>query len=165
VSPQSRSPLYSCQPSGCAPTERGARNMAAQAGLIAGSTHSSNVKPRFRETAGFAIATFGRGIAPDDEVGVEPASKGGAAASKFNLDQSRVRQTGYSLNMNDNPTPPACPGCGKSMPLIHSIPRLGSLPELLVFYCAKCQHAETLSQADDSRKKVATATFDTARAA
>jgi hypothetical protein len=30
--------------------------MAVQAGLIAGSTHSSNVKPRFRETADFARA-------------------------------------------------------------------------------------------------------------
>jgi hypothetical protein len=37
-------------------TARGARNMAVQAGLIAVSTHSSNVKPRFRETAGFARA-------------------------------------------------------------------------------------------------------------
>jgi hypothetical protein len=35
-------------------TERGARNTAVQARLIAVSTHSSNVKPRFLETADFA---------------------------------------------------------------------------------------------------------------
>ena len=38
---------------------RGARNMAVQAGLTAGSTRSSNVKPRFREMADFATATLG----------------------------------------------------------------------------------------------------------
>jgi hypothetical protein len=38
---------------------RGARNMAVQAGLIAVSTRSSNVKPRFREMADFATAILG----------------------------------------------------------------------------------------------------------
>jgi hypothetical protein len=67
--------------------------------------------------------------------------------------------------MDDNPMILTCPRCGKPMALIRTIPRLGSLPELLVFYCAKCQHAETLAQVDNSRQKVATATFDTERAA
>jgi hypothetical protein len=67
--------------------------------------------------------------------------------------------------MDDNPMIPTCPRCGKPMGLVRTIPHLGSLPELLVFYCAQYQHAETLSQVDKSRQKVATATFDAARAA
>ena len=41
-------------------TARGARNMVAPARLIAVSIHSSNVKPRFRETEDFATATLGQ---------------------------------------------------------------------------------------------------------
>jgi hypothetical protein len=47
--------------------------MAVQARLIAVSTHSSNVKPRFRETTDFATATLGQKMAHDDEAGVEPS--------------------------------------------------------------------------------------------
>jgi hypothetical protein len=49
------------------PMERGVRNMAVQAGLIAVSTHSSNVKPRFRETAGFATAIHSQAMVSSHE--------------------------------------------------------------------------------------------------
>jgi hypothetical protein len=74
-------------------------------------------------------------------------------AKKFNLDQTRIRQAGYSDKMDKSPIPPECPGCGKPMPLIHSIPRLESLPELFVFYCAQCQHAETLWEDEQAAQR------------
>ena len=40
---------------------------------IAVSTHSSNVKPRFRETADFATATLGQEVEFNGEAGVEPS--------------------------------------------------------------------------------------------
>jgi hypothetical protein len=49
---------------------RGALNMAVQARLIAVSTHSSSVKPRFRETADFARATFGQEVEFNDEADI-----------------------------------------------------------------------------------------------
>jgi len=32
------------------------------------------------------------------------------------------------------------------MKLVRTIPRLGALPEIFVFYCAGCQQAETIVQ-------------------
>ena len=54
-------------------TGRGARNMAVQARLIAVSTHSSNVKPRFRETADFARAIYSQAMPShrSDDIGVD----------------------------------------------------------------------------------------------
>jgi hypothetical protein len=54
-------------------TARGARNMAVQAQLIAVSTHSSNVKPRFRETADFARAIYSQAMPShrSDGIGVD----------------------------------------------------------------------------------------------
>ena len=46
--------------------------MAVQARLIAVSTHSSSVKPHFRETADFATATLGQEMGFNGEAGVEP---------------------------------------------------------------------------------------------
>ena len=51
-------------------TGRGARNTAAETRLIAVPTHSSNVKPRFRETEDFATATLGQGMAPNGEADI-----------------------------------------------------------------------------------------------
>ena len=38
---------------------------------------------------------------------------------------------------------PKCPECREPMKLIRTIPHLGVLPELLVFYCAACKEVET----------------------
>jgi hypothetical protein len=38
---------------------------------------------------------------------------------------------------------PKCPECHKSMKLVRTIPHLGVLPALLVFYCAACEEVET----------------------
>jgi len=75
VSLQSRLVLYSYQPLGYAPMGRGARNMAVQAGLIVVSTHSSNVKPRFLETADFATAIHSQAMPShrSDGIGVDVA--------------------------------------------------------------------------------------------
>jgi hypothetical protein len=53
--------------------ERGARNMVAQAGLIAVSIHSSNVKPRFRETGDFVRAIYSQAMPShrSDDIGVD----------------------------------------------------------------------------------------------
>jgi hypothetical protein len=48
--------------------------------------------------------------------------------------------------MSDTPTPPFCPDCREPMKLIKTIPHIAGLPELFVFYCARCKQAETKMQ-------------------
>jgi hypothetical protein len=43
---------------------------------------------------------------------------------------------------------PLCPKCDQAMKFIRAIPRLGSIPELHVFYCAKCIEAATIEAID-----------------
>jgi hypothetical protein len=45
----------------------------------------------------------------------------------------------------DQPTAPACPHCGIVMKHVRTLPRLGGLPEIEIFYCASCVHAETVT--------------------
>jgi hypothetical protein len=37
-----------------------------------------------------------------------------------------------------------CPHCGVAMKYVRSIPALGGLPEIEIFYCAPCSHVETI---------------------
>jgi hypothetical protein len=60
--------------------------------------------------------------------------------SPFNPDQGPTLEFAHS---NDQPVLPSCPHCREPMKLVHTIPRLGGLPEIFVFYCARCKHAET----------------------
>jgi hypothetical protein len=39
-----------------------------------------------------------------------------------------------------------CPDCREAMKLVKTIPRLGGLPEIIVFYCSRCKQAETKVQ-------------------
>ena len=39
-----------------------------------------------------------------------------------------------------------CPGCDRGMKLIKALPQLGVLSEIVVFYCERCKHAETIAQ-------------------
>ena len=41
---------------------------------------------------------------------------------------------------------PPCPDCEKPMKLVRTIPKLGGLCALVVFYCAPCNHVETKEQ-------------------
>jgi hypothetical protein len=43
----------------------------------------------------------------------------------------------------DAPAPPLCPACREPMKLVKTIPRLGGLPEIIVFYCSRCKQTET----------------------
>jgi hypothetical protein len=43
----------------------------------------------------------------------------------------------------------ACERCNRPMKLINSVPKLGGLPELLVFYCRTCDDANGKSEADN----------------
>jgi hypothetical protein len=45
----------------------------------------------------------------------------------------------------DQPTAPVCPHCGAVMNHVRTLPRLGGLPEIQIFYCASCVHAETVT--------------------
>ena len=47
---------------------------------------------------------------------------------------------------SDAPAPPLCPDCREPMRLVTTIPHLGALPEILVFYCSRCKQAETRVQ-------------------
>jgi hypothetical protein len=38
------------------------------------------------------------------------------------------------------------------MKLIHTISHVADIPEILVFYCTHCQHAETLSSEPEEQK-------------
>ena len=42
---------------------------------------------------------------------------------------------------------PCCPHCHEPMKLIRTIAHLGEPPEVFVFYCAPCKHAETTTVA------------------
>jgi hypothetical protein len=65
----------------------------------------------------------------------------------FNPDQNSPERTGEHNPMsNDQPAPLVCPSCRAPMQLMRTIPRLGALPEIFVFYCARCQQAETIVQ-------------------
>ena len=44
------------------------------------------------------------------------------------------------------PTPPMCPDCREPMKFVKTIPQIGGLPELFVFYCSRCRQAETKIQ-------------------
>jgi hypothetical protein len=52
-----------------------------------------------------------------------------------------------------DPNAPACPHCGKTM-THRTIPHLGGLPdrhsgglpEILIFYCAPCEHVEAIKE-------------------
>jgi hypothetical protein len=43
-----------------------------------------------------------------------------------------------------------CPHCHEPMDIERTIPQLGGLPALIVFYCARCNHAETKEQQRDA---------------
>jgi len=47
---------------------------------------------------------------------------------------------------SDAPVPLLCPDCREPMKLVKMLPHLGSLPEILVFYCSRCKQAETKAQ-------------------
>jgi hypothetical protein len=44
----------------------------------------------------------------------------------------------------DNPPTLACLSCGDAMELVRTIPKLGVLPELLVFHCPSCKEVDTM---------------------
>jgi hypothetical protein len=48
--------------------------------------------------------------------------------------------------LSDAPAPSLCPDCREPMKLVKTIPRLGGLPEIFVFYCSRCKQAETKVQ-------------------
>jgi len=39
-----------------------------------------------------------------------------------------------------------CPSCDRGMKLVQTIPQSGALSEIVVFYCERCKHAETIAQ-------------------
>ena len=45
---------------------------------------------------------------------------------------------------SDAPAPPLCPDCRQPMKLVRTIPHVGGLPEIQVFYCSRCKQAETI---------------------
>jgi Zn finger protein HypA/HybF involved in hydrogenase expression len=47
---------------------------------------------------------------------------------------------------SDARTPLLCPACGEAIKLVKTIPHLGGLPEIFVFYCPRCKQAETKVQ-------------------
>lgn len=47
---------------------------------------------------------------------------------------------------SDAPAPPLCPDCREPMKLVKTIPQIGGLAELFVFYCSHCKKAETKVQ-------------------
>ena len=42
------------------------------------------------------------------------------------------------------PVAPPCPHCGFIMKHVRTIEHLHDLPEIRIFYCAPCEHAETV---------------------
>jgi hypothetical protein len=49
----------------------------------------------------------------------------------------------------DNERPvPICPKCCRPMKLVRTIPRVGTLPQLEVFYCSECNEAETREESE-----------------
>jgi hypothetical protein len=47
------------------------------------------------------------------------------------------------MQSDDAQTPPPCPDCREPMKLVKTIPHLGGLPEIVVFYCSACKRVET----------------------
>jgi hypothetical protein len=45
--------------------------------------------------------------------------------------------------MSNAPAPPLCPDCRESMKLVKTLPHLGGLPGILVFYCPHCKQVKT----------------------
>jgi hypothetical protein len=45
------------------------------------------------------------------------------------------------------PTAPLGPECREPMKLVKTIPHLGGLPEIFLFYCSRCRQADTKEQA------------------
>ena len=45
-----------------------------------------------------------------------------------------------------NPRKMLCPGCDRGMQLVQTIPKSGVLSEIVVFYCKRCKHAETIAE-------------------
>jgi len=45
-----------------------------------------------------------------------------------------------------NPRKMLCPGCDRGMKLVQTIPQSGMLSEIVVFYCERCKHAETIAE-------------------
>jgi hypothetical protein len=66
------------------------------------------------------------------------------------LDQNAVRPTGFPQRMAA-----LCPCCRKPMTLVRTIEHLESLPDLFVFYCAKCQQAETTWAEQEQEQRAA----------
>ena len=54
--------------------------------------------------------------------------------------QAESNVEGAAMHESDTPK---CPECREPMRLIRTIPHLGILPELRVFYCAACKEVET----------------------
>jgi hypothetical protein len=79
---------------------RGARNTAAQARLIAVSTHSSNVKPRFQETADFARAIHSQAMVSSREGNI------GAAVRKIPRTRRYRSTNNYKTRIEQKWRPP-----------------------------------------------------------
>jgi hypothetical protein len=45
-----------------------------------------------------------------------------------------------------------CPHCHGTMGLVHQLDLVG-IPEIYIFYCSRCQHAETVKQERAAQKK------------
>jgi hypothetical protein len=45
--------------------------------------------------------------------------------------------------LSDAAAAPLCPVCREPMKLVKTIPPVGGLPEIMVFYCSCCKQAET----------------------
>ena len=58
----------------------------------------------------------------------------------------RRRQRNLRDMSSDAPAPPLCPECREAMRLVKTIPHIGGLPEIFVFYCSRCKQAETRVQ-------------------
>ena len=51
-----------------------------------------------------------------------------------------------TMSAVSNPRKMLCPGCDRGMKLVQTIPQSGVLSEIVVFYCERCKHAETIAQ-------------------
>ncbi len=47
------------------------------------------------------------------------------------------------LSSCESPAHPSCPRCGNPMGLVNTVPKLGAVPELLVFACEACNEVHT----------------------
>ena len=54
----------------------------------------------------------------------------------------------YHMKNDEHIAVCACEQCNRPMKLINSVPRLGGLPELLVYYCGVCDEVNGRSEAD-----------------